>query len=335
MEGSKIDALRASEIRSLLDAATAVGGARDANELAEAVLHGVAKLVPSDLASYNLVQPEAGRSTARSAPGDAYTPNLLATFAEHMHQHPLIERTAETGDFATRRISDVVSQRDFQRREVYVDFFRPLGLRFQLALSAPLGPDRILGVTVNRGRRDFSDHECTLLHALRPHVLNAHRGLEARARAEALLAGLDETAAFILVDRDGRIDFATTRARALLTAYFNAEPDGRVLPIELDRDVVVAREEATLRATHTIAGAVRLIVLEEDRRVPSENRLRQLGLTKRETEVIRHAARGAMDAQIAHELGISIRTVHKHLEHAYDKLGVRTRTAAVAKALGP
>ena len=52
-------------------------------------------------------------------------------------------------------------------------------------------------------------------------------------------------------------------------------------------------------------------------------------LTRREAEVLRWVAAGKSDAQIGAILGISARTVQKHLEHAYQKLGVENRTAAV------
>lgn len=55
-------------------------------------------------------------------------------------------------------------------------------------------------------------------------------------------------------------------------------------------------------------------------------------LTPRETEVMRWLSFGKTDADIAAVLAISKRTVHKHLEHIYDKLGVETRTAAVRVA---
>ena len=45
-------------------------------------------------------------------------------------------------------------------------------------------------------------------------------------------------------------------------------------------------------------------------------------------------AAGKTDRQIGEILGVSPRTVHKHLQHIYDKLGVETRTAAVMRALG-
>ena len=60
-----------------------------------------------------------------------------------------------------------------------------------------------------------------------------------------------------------------------------------------------------------------------------------LALTPRECEVLRCLATGKTDADIGDMLGISARTVQKHLEHIYVKLGVETRTAAVMRALVP
>lgn len=57
------------------------------------------------------------------------------------------------------------------------------------------------------------------------------------------------------------------------------------------------------------------------------------GLTPRETEVLQWLACGKTDAEIGALLGVSPRTVNKHLEHVYVKLGVETRTAAVMRAL--
>ena len=54
------------------------------------------------------------------------------------------------------------------------------------------------------------------------------------------------------------------------------------------------------------------------------------GLTPREAQVLAALANGSTPAQMARELGISPRTVHKHLEHAYRKLGVTHATAAAA-----
>lgn len=56
------------------------------------------------------------------------------------------------------------------------------------------------------------------------------------------------------------------------------------------------------------------------------------GLTPREAEVLGWVARGKTNAEIAAALFISPHTVRKHLENLFEKLGVRTRTAAAAHA---
>ncbi|MEZ5729046.1 MAG: helix-turn-helix transcriptional regulator [Burkholderiaceae bacterium] len=55
-------------------------------------------------------------------------------------------------------------------------------------------------------------------------------------------------------------------------------------------------------------------------------------LTPRESEVLVWVARGKTNRDIADILGMSPRTVNKHLEHVFEKLGVETRTAAAAVA---
>ena len=55
-------------------------------------------------------------------------------------------------------------------------------------------------------------------------------------------------------------------------------------------------------------------------------------LTPREAEVLSWLAKGKTNRDIADILGMSPRTVNKHLEHIFEKLGVETRTAAAAVA---
>jgi DNA-binding CsgD family transcriptional regulator len=64
---------------------------------------------------------------------------------------------------------------------------------------------------------------------------------------------------------------------------------------------------------------------------PAPRLLRVQSVTDREHEVLRWVAAGKTDRDIGAILGISHRTVHKHLQSAYAKLGVETRTAAVMR----
>ena len=59
----------------------------------------------------------------------------------------------------------------------------------------------------------------------------------------------------------------------------------------------------------------------------------QPDLTVREREVLQWVAAGKTNAQIADILDASPRTIGKHLENIYAKLGVETRTAAVNRGM--
>ena len=61
--------------------------------------------------------------------------------------------------------------------------------------------------------------------------------------------------------------------------------------------------------------------------------LQRRGLSGREVEVLIWVAQGKTNSEIGTILEISCRTVSKHLEHIYPKLGVESRTAAVVHLL--
>jgi HD-GYP domain-containing protein (c-di-GMP phosphodiesterase class II) len=60
---------------------------------------------------------------------------------------------------------------------------------------------------------------------------------------------------------------------------------------------------------------------------------RPAGLTEREAEVIGMLARGLQTKQVAHALGISIKTADHHIQNAYAKIGVSSRAAATLFAM--
>ena len=59
----------------------------------------------------------------------------------------------------------------------------------------------------------------------------------------------------------------------------------------------------------------------------------QLGLTRREADVLLWISRGKANRDISTILDISPRTVNKHLEQVFEKLGVDNRAAAAARAV--
>lgn len=73
-----------------------------------------------------------------------------------------------------------------------------------------------------------------------------------------------------------------------------------------------------------------LLQLERRAASASPPLLSSFRLTQREMEVLMWVSKGKTNKDIGDILGLSPRTVNKHLEHVFEKLGVETRTAAAA-----
>jgi DNA-binding CsgD family transcriptional regulator len=65
---------------------------------------------------------------------------------------------------------------------------------------------------------------------------------------------------------------------------------------------------------------------------PDQHTLQDLGLTPAQANVLRLIAAGQSTGDIASELRISERTVQKHLQGVYRRLGVSDRSAAIHRA---
>lgn len=152
--------------------------------------------------------------------------------------------------------------------------------------------------------------------------------LAMRIEAENQLAeSLDR--AVVLTDHAGRIVFATRLARALLHKHFPGFDGSRLpaaagaagSPLVLRRFAEPGRDDLTM------------LVLEEKGDPPGPSALVQLGITPREAEVLFWIAQGKSNPDIATILGAGVRTVHKHVENIFRKLGCETRHAATVTAL--
>ena len=164
-------------------------------------------------------------------------------------------------------------------------------------------------------------------------------------------------ATMVVRERDGRRIWQTALARQMLAEHFGG--DEHHTPPELI--AWVAREALRRRAgadplTLTVARGRRritfalhampdetqedsgdgewlLVLRESDDAAVVEAVMLAFKLTAREAEVLYWVAKGKTNRDIGEILGTSPRTITKHLEHVFEKLGVETRTAAAALAL--
>lgn len=175
-----------------------------------------------------------------------------------------------------------------------------------------------------------------VLARLATHLRNAHVSRLAREAVD--VAGLG----VLLLDRQGRIAWRSPQATRWLGAALGLQEDEAALRTWLQQ--VLAQGEALaplddgqqLQARYLGPGGPGevMVLLRQVTAVAdaAHKRLSGAALTPRETEVLSWLAKGKTNRDIADILGMSPRTVNKHLEHIFEKLGVETRTAAAAIA---
>jgi HD-GYP domain-containing protein (c-di-GMP phosphodiesterase class II) len=131
----------------------------------------------------------------------------------------------------------------------------------------------------------------------------------------------------------GSVAGGLTRAARVLGAAdaYHAMTESRPhrRAIEAERAAEAVGEEARAgRLDPEAVGAVLEAAGQHVPRIP-----RPAGLTERESEVVGLLAHGLQTKQVAHALGISVKTADRHVQNAYGKIGVSTRAAAALFAM--
>jgi DNA-binding NarL/FixJ family response regulator len=184
-----------------------------------------------------------------------------------------------------------------------------------------------------------------MLARIRVHLANARLTQSARA-------ALDVSGRFLLaVNRQGKIMWATPQAQRLLSDNLAGGTDdelalphpmlewlekaqrGKAGPKTKSMASFPNNEQLRLQYMSKLGPNEFLLRLAQDSsaNTPAEFSS-ELGLTSREGEVLTWLSKGKTNRDIAQILGLSPRTVDKHLEQIYAKLGVENRTAAAAIA---
>lgn len=121
----------------------------------------------------------------------------------------------------------------------------------------------------------------------------------------------------------------TLPARVLAAAdAYHAMLEPRPYRPALSPDRAAAELSREVQAGRLDPDAARAVLESAGQRAPSTRREWPAGLSDREVEVLRLAARGLSRREIGEHLSITERTAGHHLQHIYDKIGVSTRAGA-------
>jgi DNA-binding CsgD family transcriptional regulator len=251
-----------------------------------------------------------------------------------IEEHPVCVQH-QRGDFRALKVSDFRTRTQLRRSCLYDAWFRPLGVEHELNVPIPSPLWHTKTFLFDRADgRDFTERDRLVLDLLQPHLARLWETAQTRRLLKAALARLDQSensdsSGVILLAGGESPGFTSPSARRLIRDFFQAGAGGR-LPPALARWLEAGAEQPFRQDRNERVLTVRregdALLLRERREV--------VRLTRREREVLSWVARGKTNAQVAELLWLSPSTVRKHLENVYPKLGVNTRTAAVASFLG-
>jgi len=350
--------LRASDLRRILSVLDDLGRVSDLNGFAARGVAGLHRLVPSRAISFHEidhrnfgVHPKGEEVRFyREQPYVDWGSDYWERANECRDPYPLCVN--HDGRPIVGRLSDAISRRELTGLHFYREMMRPVGREHELKLALPSPNGTCRAFFLTRETCDYSDRELDAMIAIQPHLVHAFDHVHTRELLDRTVrddqrVGSSGRIAAVSLGPDDRIGATLGPALELLAAYVGL--NGGRLPDPLDtwvgeqrrrarspeigeppRSYVVSRGPDRLIARFLADGGTGQIVLEERRSESSG--AAPSGLSAREIEVLLFVRDGLTNKEVARRLSIKAGTVRKHLENAYAKLGVGTRTAAVAKA---
>lgn len=342
--------LKDADLAALADIAAMVPRFADTERFGEAILAPLRRLIPADSITYNEIDTRRRHNSVAVDPPDALDGNDPAVFQRYVSQHPIVAYSRRTGNGDARTISDFVDQRQFRRTDLYANYFRPAHVEHQIAITLSYGPSFLVGVALNRAAHDFTEEERDRLNLARGQLVAGYRAARAAQEHSIVLEAMDlaledHNRGVIIARTDGRVVFASPTAQRLLATHRGLRiGPGQQLPARLAalaasaptrcRPIMLRGQGAILYASvMTSPDPHQRIIVVDGRTVGEPAPLVAVGLSRREHQVIELVAAGRSNSEIAEHLAVSVRTIHKHLEHIYPKLGVHDRSGAVTRWL--
>lgn len=319
-------------------------------------------ITEGEFTSYN-EYPHAGNPGAVKADHAGFCDNITYysdVLFRHIHQHPIHTYTVTSQQCTALTLSDFLTQREFRKTDLYNEFFKPLCIPYVIGTAITIDRAHFVSIARHRDRKEFGGNTKTILNAIRPHIVQSFRNALVVTQMQDQLAAMDQAMeagqqAVVSVTREGRIRFATPHVQRLFTWYGLHHKQGaewiapslrewvqqQTAQLEVSDDIAPVARPLAITGERGILHirAIRkephiLLLLEETGSQATIADLAQFGLSRRETEILGLVVDGKTNPEIGMILGISSRTVKKHLEHVYTRLGVENRHAAMTLVMG-
>jgi DNA-binding CsgD family transcriptional regulator len=337
-----VERLRKRELRALLDFIKDCYPICDLETFSRRVVSRLSKIVPTEIISYNGINPRRQPNACATYPHVAYSASQKKIFEQRVREHPVVIHHGKT-----RQTVQL-----FQHTGLHNELYPRFGEKYRIA------PRLIKQVAINC-KKHLAGHDKLLLKLLSPHLNQAYRNAQTVTHLQQKLTLVDLalyrlSLGLIFLTPNGKICLATTWAMQQLASYWgpqflreNCLPEplwtwvkqqeialaskGKNGVLLQQNPLVLVRESKRL-VIHPVFDFDQILLLVEERPIaPQPQPLVGISLSPREEQVLNLVAQGKTDKEIGMILALSTRTVQKHLEHIYQKIGVQSRTAAAAK----
>jgi DNA-binding CsgD family transcriptional regulator len=308
--------------------ARGLAGARTEAELRGRALQALAELVPADMVIWDRVELATGDVRHEAVPAEAERPGAFEAVVGRAADHP--------------RLSELVEPVSLTHSALYGDLLHASGVEYEIAIGMRTGRGEAVVAGLGRTECEFSERDRDVLDIAGPRIEGELRATHARARlVRALAADPPPGTVVVLLNHDGEIEHSNVDAERWLAEHFGAAEHPGWLPGPVaewlalpPRPPLVSDRDGRRLTVRLLPGDPHALLLEEEVASFRADALERLGLTPRETEVLRAAAVIEDEAEIAWELFLSLHAVRERLARLEAKLGVRTAADAVARALG-
>lgn len=139
-----LTALPSGDLQGALALVAEAAEAAGLEDFRACILGRLPGLVPSDITSYNEIQPD-GRFVVAMEPMEAWTRERERDFLRLAHEHPLIAHFRATGDTRPTKLSDFLGRSAFRRTELYRSVYGPMGVEYQMAVTLPAAAGAVVG----------------------------------------------------------------------------------------------------------------------------------------------------------------------------------------------
>lgn len=362
-----METLTSQDTKRLLHAIQELYSLHDFSSFGVKALEIVNRLVPSDVPEFHVTNVRSHTVSRIFLPGyPGFTPDMEQVASRHWREHPIVQNMPLTLTGAYK-ISDFMTSQQFHHLEGrYQQYLGVIGCEDQMVMFLPMidtqrwneylqADESMVGIALNRSQGNFTERERLLLNLLRPHLLQAYCNAQRYQQVQQHLIQLQQSLThigLIILDASGQIEFITLQASQYLQAYFSKTLELSQLPASLwawirhqvastqtlDQPMSclplrIEQNNKQLVIQLVVESEGRYLLLLEEHTLSILPLLELLGLSARETEVLFWVMRGEANQAIAKHLGVHLSTVRKHLESIYRKLGVQSRTEAIAQAL--